>query len=389
MNGLGGLIAGRKVIICAGPGGVGKTSVAAAMALAAARSGRRACVVTIDPARRLADALGLAELSNDPRPVDGVGPGELWALMLDTKATFDQVVTRYAATPAQAQAILANRLYANISGALGGTQEYMAVEKLWELTEDPRFDLVVVDTPPTRNALDFLDAPARLTRFLGNRVFRLMMMPTRAGLRAVNLATHMLFRTISKVVGGEVVADVVEFFTTFEGMDQGFRERAAQMTAMLHDPATAFVVIAAPRRDAVGEAVYFTRRLAASSLSAQAIVVNRVTPRWGPAAEGALRPGAGSDAGPLRDLWANLEQLDGLARREEDHIARLVAATGDDAGAPVPVVRVPYLDGDVHDLAGLTTVGAYLTGARPAPEVEPEGAPPLSPLPPPLPRPGP
>jgi anion-transporting ArsA/GET3 family ATPase len=343
------LIEDRKVIICAGPGGVGKTTVAAATALAAARAGRRVCVVTIDPARRLADALGLAELSNDPRPVDGIGPGELWALMLDTKATFDDVVTRYAADPAQAEAILGNRLYRNISGALGGTQEYMAVEKLWELAEDPRFDLVVVDTPPTRNALDFLDAPERLTRFLSNRVFRLMMMPTRAGLRAVNLATQALIRTISKVVGGEVVSDVVAFFTAFEGMDQGFRQRAEQMSAMLHDPETAFVVVAAPRRDAVAEAIYFSERLAASSLAVQAVVVNRVTPYWGPV------PAAPDAQGALAARLDNLAQLDGLAVGEERHIATLVSRAPD-----AVVVRIPYLDGDVHDMDGLTTVGGHL-----------------------------
>src|ERR1700761_562383 len=193
----------RHIIICAGPGGVGKTTLAAAIALEGARLGRRACVVTIDPAKRLADALGLEELTNEAHPVDGdwSPEGQLWALMLDTKTTFDEVVLRNAGSPAQAQAILDNRLYRNISGALGGTQEYMAMEKLYELHREGRFDLIVVDTPPTRHALDFLDAPARLLRFLDNRIFRLLMMPTRASLRALSVATRMFLRTVSSVVG--------------------------------------------------------------------------------------------------------------------------------------------------------------------------------------------
>jgi anion-transporting ArsA/GET3 family ATPase len=344
------LVRERKVNICAGPGGVGKTTAAAAVALEAAIAGRRACVVTIDPARRLADALGLAALTNDPNQVEGVGPGELWALMLDTKTTFDAVVTRYAATPAQAQAILANRLYRNISGALGGTQEYMAMEKLYELSEDPRFDLIVVDTPPTRNALDFLEAPQRLTRFLTNRFFRLLMMPTRAGLRAVNVATQVFLRSVSRVVGGEVVRDAVAFFTAFEGMEQGFRERSELMGKMLTEADTAFVVVAAPRRDAVDEALYFAGRLQASSLSVDAVVVNRVIPRWSPVP-------ALTATGALGDLVTNLSQLDDIARREEHYIDLLIKQA---AGAIA--VRVPYLEGDVHDLASLAAVGSHLFG---------------------------
>ena len=179
------LITDSAVVICCGPGGVGKTTTAAALAVEAARHGRRACVVTIDPAKRLADALGLESLTNSPGRVEGDWPGELSALMLDTKVTFDDLVGRYAASAEQAEGILANRLYRNISGALSGTQEYMAMEKLYELHACGLFDVVVVDTPPTRNALDFLDAPRRLTRFLDNRIFRLLMMPTRAYMKAV------------------------------------------------------------------------------------------------------------------------------------------------------------------------------------------------------------
>src|SRR5205085_8432720 len=229
----------RAVIVCCGSGGVGKTTTAAALAVEAAARGRRACVVTIDPARRLADALGLGELTNEPRQVAGSWPGELWALMLDTKTTFDAIVVKYASDPAQAERIIGNRLYRNVSGALSGTQEYMAMEKLHELHATGRFDIIVIDTPPTRNALDFLDAPRRLTRLLDNRIFRLLIMPTQSYLKIVSTATQRVLRTIARVVGAEVVDDAVAFFEAFEGMEQGFRDRAQAVIALLSDDATA------------------------------------------------------------------------------------------------------------------------------------------------------
>jgi anion-transporting ArsA/GET3 family ATPase len=344
------------VIICAGPGGVGKTTIAAAIALHAAHSGRRACVVTIDPAKRLADALGLAELSNEAHQVKGgwEGPGELWALMLDTKTTFDDVVVRNALNKQQAQAILDNRLYRNISGALGGTQEYMAMEKLYELYHEGRFDLVVVDTPPTRHALDFLDAPARLLRFLNNRIFRMLMAPTRAGLRAVSAATQMLLRAISKVVGGAMVADTVAFFAAFEGMEQGFRDRAAKVEQLLVDEGTAFVVVASPRRDAVEEAGYFADRLRESAGRVEALVVNRMFPYFGPAPATSGDPGDPGDPA-VASLVGNLADLDRVAVREEQHVAALAERL-----PGTPVVRVPFLADDVHDLGGLSEVGRWL-----------------------------
>ncbi|MBW3669661.1 MAG: ArsA family ATPase [Actinobacteria bacterium] len=363
-GGLAALAGSHGVVVCCGSGGVGKTTTAAAIAVEGARRGRRACVVTIDPAKRLADALGLAELTNEPSRVEGdwPEPGELWALMLDTKSTFDGLVTRYAGSPEQARAILENRLYRNIAGALSGTQEYMAMEKLYELHADGRFDLVVVDTPPTRNALDFLDAPRRLTRFLDNRVFRLLMMPTRAYMRAVSVATQAFLRTISRVVGGEVVADAVAFFQAFEGMEEGFRVRARRMEELLADPDTAFVLVASPRRDAVGEALFFADKLRESSINVDALVVNRLHPRFG--GEGgqlregaeAVRARAESLAGtPLAPFYANLADFRQVAEREETHFAELAARV-----APAPVARVPFLAGDVHDLDGLTAVGRWL-----------------------------
>ena len=242
------LAARRPVAVCCGPGGVGKTTVSATFALQAARAGRRACVVTVDPARRLADALGVESLANTPTRVAGDWPGELHAVMLDTKGTFDDLVARYARAPEQAEAIQANRLYQNLAGALSGTQEYMAMEKLYELTEAGTYDVVVVDTPPTRNALDLLDAPRRLTHFLENRLFRALMFPTRAYFRAVGVAAHALLRTISKVAGAEIVQDAVTFFQAFQGMEEGFRTRAAAVRALLSDPTTAYVVVTSPRR---------------------------------------------------------------------------------------------------------------------------------------------
>ncbi|MGI8491888.1 MAG: ArsA family ATPase [Acidimicrobiales bacterium] len=344
------LISSHRVVICAGPGGVGKTTTAASVALQAAREGRRGCVVTIDPAKRLADALGLKELSNTAHEVRGDWPGEMWALMLDTKSTFDEVVTRNAGTPEQAEAILRNRLYRNLSSALGGTQEYMAMEKLYELYQEERFDLIVVDTPPTRHALDFLDAPARLTRFLNNRIFRLLMMPTRASLRAANVATRMVLRTVSRVVGGEAVQDAVQFFTAFEGMEQGFRDRAARVTSLLSDEGTAFVVVAAPRRDAVDEALFFADRLADASMPVRALVVNRLFPRFGAPPQVDVAPGSA-----LEPWLANLADLEGIAAREERYVGMLSERL---PGAGV--VRVPFLAGDVHDLDGLAEVGSHL-----------------------------
>src|SRR5579875_3772507 len=200
--------------------------------------------------------------------------------MLDSRTTFDELVERYARTPGQAEAIKANRLYQNLTGALSGTQEYMAMEKLFELTGSGAYDVVVVDTPPTRNALDLLDAPRRLTQFLENRLFRALMAPTRLSLRAINLATQALLRTISRVAGAEIVQDAIAFFQAFQGMEVGFDERAGAMRALLADPATAYVVVTSPRADAIEEAWYFADRLAERGVAPAGLVVNRVHPRF-------------------------------------------------------------------------------------------------------------
>ncbi len=356
------LALGSSVIVCCGSGGVGKTTISASFAVEAARHGRKACVVTIDPARRLADSLGVKELANTPAKIDGDWPGELWALMLDPKGTFDGLVRRYAASDEQAEGILANRIYKNLTSALSGTQEYMAMEKLYELTEEGGYDLVVVDTPPTRNALDFLDAPGRLSRFLEHRLFQMLLMPTRAYLRAVSVATQALLRTISKVAGAEIVHDAVAFFQAFEGMEEGFRQRAGRMRQLLGEPGTAFVLVTSPRPDSVEEAGWFADRLAESGLSVQGLVVNRVHPGFPTRSPLPDLPHE-SRLAPLID---NLRHYQELARREGEAVSALASRV-----APAPVARVPLLDSDVHDLRGLEMVASRLFGSEEAPAVAP------------------
>jgi anion-transporting ArsA/GET3 family ATPase len=367
------LIEKDSIIICCGSGGVGKTTTAAVIAQAAARRGRDAVVVTIDPAKRLANALGLDELSDSPSEVpramwdpSGAAPrgGRLSALMLDTKTTFDRLVTRYAGGEEQAQRILDNGFYRNVSGALSGTQEYMAMEKLYELHDDGGFELIVVDTPPTRHALDFLDAPDRLLRMLDNRIFRLLMMPTRAYLRVASVAVQTFLRTISRVVGTEVVDDIVAFFRAFEGMEAGFRDRATRVRALLADGGAAFVLVTSPRRDAIDEASYFARRLASEDRSIAALIVNRVHPAFGDELAEGLRLRAGElrtvdgDAGVrLAALYDNLADFNEIAARERSHLADLEEWVGDAA-----VAYVPFLAHDVHDLDALSEIGAEIFG---------------------------
>jgi anion-transporting ArsA/GET3 family ATPase len=351
--GLSELVAERAIVVCCGSGGVGKTTVSAAFALEAARQGRRACVVTIDPAKRLADALGVDTLSNTARQIEGDWPGELWALMLDPKGTFDELIARYAASPEQAEGILGNRIYRNLTGALSGTQEYMAMEKLYELSESGLYDLVVVDTPPSRNALDFLDAPRRLTRFLSHRLFQLLLMPTRAYLRAVSVATQALLRTISKVAGAEIVHDAVAFFQAFEGMEEGFRIRAEHMRRLLARRTTAFVLVTSPRSDTVEEAGWFADKLNESGLAVEGLVVNRVHPAFG--GDGPL-PAAPPESA-LGALIDNLRGYQAVNHREEAAFAALVTQV-----APSPVSLVPLLDVDVHDVNGLGLVADHVFG---------------------------
>ena len=356
-----------QVMVCCGSGGVGKTTTAAVIGLEAASRGRRVVVVTIDPARRLADALGLPDgLAATPQRVtvptgadqDGVS-GELWAMMLDTAETFDGLVRRHAENQDQVDRILDNTFYRNIAGALSGTQEYMAAETLHALHADDRFDLVVVDTPPSRNALDFLEAPGVLSRFLDHRVFKLVMLPTRTGLSVIGTASQPVLKVIGRVVGSDVLADAVAFFQAFAGMETGFRERADEVVALIHDPVTSFVVVASPRHDTITEAVWFATQLVRQNVDVDAAIVNRVQPRFG---TGSARDAAAEASGahragvePLAALWENVAELRAVREAELEVFEPLAEAV---SGSPVAVV--PLLESDVHDLEGLEEIRGHL-----------------------------
>ncbi len=347
-----------SVVLCCGTGGVGKTTTAAALSLAAARAGRRVVVVTIDPARRLADALGLDGIGNECVPVDLDGAeGELWVTMLDTKATFDGLIERHAHSPDQAERILANRYYRNLSTSLSGTREFMAMERLYELHTDDRFDLVVVDTPPTRNALDFLDAPDRLGRFLDGRLFRIAA-PGRRVTRKLTAPIIVVMRRIARVISPEVVDDTLAFIEAFGGMEDGFRDRAKAVETLLADDATAFVLVATPMGEAVDESRYFADRLAESDLAVAAVVVNRLQPRFTDASVDEIEAARVAAAGSAADARLGiLAALTTLADAEERQLRPLLEAC-----PGVPVARVEQLARDVHDLEGIAQVAARITG---------------------------
>jgi anion-transporting ArsA/GET3 family ATPase len=273
-------IAARPVVIVCGAGGVGKTTVSASIGIGLARRGANVCVLTVDPARRLAGALGIDPTHDVPVEVPGEWPGRLHAVQLHAATTFDALVTRHATSDAQAAAIRRNPLYRSLASALGGTQEYMAMERLYELHHGGEFDVVVVDTPPTRSALELLDAPERLLRFLSHRAVRALLAPTRLSLRAVSAATTALLRGVAAVVGGELVEDAVEFFRAFAGMQQGFAERAADVQDLLVAPSTSFVLVTTPTADAVEEATWFTEHLVSRGVRPTAAVVNRCHPSF-------------------------------------------------------------------------------------------------------------
>jgi anion-transporting ArsA/GET3 family ATPase len=363
-----------SVVVCCGSGGVGKTTTAAVLGLEGARRGRRVVVVTIDPARRLADALGLpGGLSGDPQRIvlgrpdgsDGVDPasGELSAMMLDTAATFDGLVRRYAEDDAQLERILSNPFYRNMAGAMSGTQEYMAAEKLHELHGDDRFDLVIVDTPPSRNALDFLEAPGVLARFLDHRLFKLLMLPTRSGLKVLGTAAQPVLRAIGRVVGSDVLADTVAFFQAFAGMESGFRQRATEVVELIRAPETAFVIVASPRHDTIDEAVWFGGQLVGQGVAVSAAIVNRTHPEFGDGS--ALDARDAADAATERDrpdlaaLWSNVAELRTIRERELAVVAPLLEIVGSER-----LATMPLLDSDVHDLDSLRLIAGHLFGER-------------------------
>lgn len=339
------------VVVVCGAGGVGKTTVAAAVAVGLARRGERVCVVTVDPARRLAGALGIDTPSDDPVEVAGRWPGSLHAVQLHAASTFDSLVERHAASAAQAESIRRNPLYRSIASALGGTQEYMAMERLYELDATDAYDVVVVDTPPTRNALELLDAPDRLLRFLEHRVVRTLLAPTRLSLRVASVATTSVLRGISAVVGGELVDDAVSFFQAFAGMQEGFVERAGAVKRLLVADSTAYVLVTTPTADAVEEASWFTTHLAARGVAPRAAVLNRCQPSFVDVDPESL-PVATGVLGAQLDVLRSLE-------RDARHDATMIAGIGDLFGsAAVSTVRLATVP--ARDVAGLSGIADEL-----------------------------
>ena len=344
------VLEGKRVVICAGPGGVGKTTTSAAIAAGLAMRGERVAVVTIDPARRLANALGLDRLDDSPRRVDpglfdGM-QGELWALMLDPKRTFDDLIARVAPSPQARDEVLANPIYRQLSGAVAGTQEFTAIAKLHELDRSGRFDVVVLDTPPSRNALDFLDAPDRLTGFLSGRAVRMFLRPG----RLLGAGTSVVFGALKRVTGVALLDDLSTFFRALGGMIPELAERGRHVKALLASPRTAFLLVTSLEPEPVSETIYFHERLGEAGLPFAALIVNRVSEPVPEDPEPLPLPDA-----LARKVAAAAAEARLLAGRDAAGLARLRSALGDPE-----VLAVPRLGGDVHDLDGLAHVAEHL-----------------------------
>ena len=384
-----------RVIVCCGSGGVGKTTIAAALGLRAAERGRHVVVLTVDPARRLAQSMGLTSLDNTPRPVTGIrtggsrrtppdgsrdepgladeagqaAGGSMHAMMLDMKRTFDEIVESHA-DPDRAAQILANPFYQSLSSSFAGTQEYMAMEKLGQLRRADEWDLIVVDTPPSRSALDFLDAPQRLGRFLDGRLLRLLVAPAklggRTGLRVLNAGFGLVTGVVTKIIGSQLLRDVQTFVSAMDTMFGGFRERAEYTYRLLRAPGTSFLVIAAPEHDALREASYFVERLERDGMPLAGLILNRV--HRSPAARlsaarslAAAETLQGLDDSESSALGINALRLHAERMRQAESERRL--ARRFTAAHPfVPVARIPAQPDDVHDLHGLRVIGTAFTG---------------------------
>jgi anion-transporting ArsA/GET3 family ATPase len=357
-----------RIVVCCGAGGVGKTTTAAALGVRAAEvHGRRTVVLTIDPARRLAQSMGLSELDNTPRQVkgiDGENGGELHAMMLDMKRTFDEVVQQHT-TPQRAAEIFANPFYQAMSSTFAGTQEYMAMEKLGQLRSTDEWDLIVVDTPPSRSALDFLDAPARLSRFLDGRMLRMLLAPARAGGKSmfslVTASFGLFSRAVQKVLGAQLLTDLSGFVAALDSMFGGFRQRADDTYRILQDPQTAFLLVATPERDAVREAAYFAERLSAERMPLAGLVLNRMhhSDAAGLSAERSEEAAAALEAAGDQPMTADTLRVHAALLRQTER-ENGVAAGFTDAFPQVPAVAVTAQPADVHDVDGLRTIGALL-----------------------------
>lgn len=380
---VGPLVRDRRIVITAGSGGVGKTTTAAALGCAMALEGRRVLVLTIDPARRLANSLGLSELDNDPRRIDPAlfssqgmeMKGELWAMMLDTKRTFDQIVIRHAPRPELAQKILGNLIYQHLSDALAGTQEYMAMERLRELAASTDYDLIVLDTPPTQHALDFLDSPDRMMNMLDSGAIKALFGPAmkagRSGLKLLQRGAEAVASMLERVTGSEFFTDMAEFFEAFEEMYDGFRNRSAEVKALLRDPGTVFFLVTSPHPSHVQEGLYFLDKIQTYGMNLGGFIINR-TRLLEEGAGGAgvldpatvasclqahgfpLDPSGGTEA--LRKLLESFSNWRALALQDHAQVEYL------ERKAPGRVKVIPYFDADIHDIGGLARLNAHLMG---------------------------
>jgi anion-transporting ArsA/GET3 family ATPase len=368
-GGLGELLGGRRICICVGAGGVGKTTTAAAIGLELARRGQKVGLVTIDPARRLAGALGLDELGNEPRLVDpgrlsrgGVEcTGELWAMMLDPKRTFDDLIGRLAPDERSRDEVLGNRIYRELSSAVAGSQEFTAIAKLYELDREADYDAIVLDTPPSRNALDFIQAPAHLTQFFEGRALRALLAPTSLASRLVGRSTGVMFGVLGRLTGVDLLGEVGGFFRALSGLLDGFAERADGVAGLLRDPGTGVILVSTAERRPVDESIAFARELDRAGMRLTGVVVNRMH----------LDPGDRTDAETVRGELAvrlgerlagrvaeNLRDFQVLAGRDRAEAERLER----ELGGP-PIVLVPGVGGEIREIAGLAQVGSCLFGA--------------------------
>lgn len=358
------LLAERHIIVCTGAGGVGKTTASAALALRAADMGRRVIVCTIDPAKRLAQSLGLDSLGNTPHRIEASAfgkrqpKGELHAMMLDMKRTFDEMILDMTSRE-RAEAIFANPFYKHVSSTLSGTQEYMAMEKLWELHEEGRWELIVIDTPPTRSALDFLDGPRRLSDFLEGRFLRLLLWPyMKAGarsLRLLNVGTRAVLKTVTRITGSELFADVGGFFQSFEGMYDTFRARSKRVRELLGARRTAFVVVTSPTEASMREARFFVERLTEEDMPIGGVLVNRA--HSVPAVAGLEDPLtlAARDGRALSAALRTYAAWRSVSVREDRLLREALGALGS-----TPLWMVPDLTDDVADVKALREVGELL-----------------------------
>jgi anion-transporting ArsA/GET3 family ATPase len=382
---VGDLLERKDICICAGSGGVGKTTTSAAIAMGMAARGRKVAVVTIDPAKRLANSLGLKELGNEechvpPEAFAEHGydmQGELWAMMLDAKRTFDDLIERHAPDDETRDRVLSNRIYQEVSNAMAGSQEYMAMEKLYELYQEDRYDLIVLDTPPTRHALDFIDAPERMSRFIEGKSLQFFLRPGRFGVKMIGRSGGALFSVLKRITGIDLLQDLSEFFQAFGDMATGFRDRARRVSELLSDRHTTFMLVTAPEREPIDEAVFFWRRLTEAKLPFGGVIVNKVHHdylRWAEHSQGldsdiALDrlvgelerslDGSREGAQLAAKVHENFERYRVLAQRDRENILALTSELDEKR-----VIEVPYFDRDIHDIGGLAEVNRYLFASR-------------------------